>query len=72
MDLFPNQALIDRHELRTMLGIESDTSWRRFLETPVGKLLPKPVAWGTTVKWHKDEILAFIKMLPRKSNNDEK
>jgi hypothetical protein len=62
---YANQLLLDRSEVRKLLGITSRMGWKRFMDSPQGKLLPAPVSLGGTVKWHRDEVLAFVRLLAR-------
>lgn len=61
---FADQLFLDKSELRKLLGIKSRTAWKRFLNSPEGKLMPAPVSLGGT-KWHRDEIIMFARMLKR-------
>lgn len=58
---FTDQLLLDRDQVQTLLRISSRTQWKRFMDSPQGKLLPKPVSIGGSLKWYRDEVIIFVR-----------
>ncbi len=67
-DPFPKQLLLDRAEVRGLLGM-SRTGFERWLASEAAKGFPKPVEVDKTpkgrpvLKWKKVQVLAFIDLL---------
>jgi predicted DNA-binding transcriptional regulator AlpA len=68
LDPFPKQLLLDRAEVRGLLGM-SRTGFEQWLKSDSAKGFPKPVEVGKTpngrpvLKWKKHHVLAFIDLL---------
>lgn len=61
---FEDQLFLDKSDVKKLFGIKSRTQWDRFLKSTEGKLMPAPVSLAGT-KWHRDEIMAFARLLKR-------
>lgn len=69
LDPFPGVELLDRDQVRKLLGMER-TSFERWLKGPSAKLFPAAVPIDYTpqkkrpvLRWKKTQVLAFLDLL---------
>ena len=69
-DPFPGKELLDRAEVRQLLGMERST-FERWLKSEIARMFPRPVTIDVVgkkkrpvLKWRKHQVLSFIDLLP--------